>query len=228
MPLDPGQLTSDLIGDYSSYLSSRFHFRHEGLRRQVAELLAADRRLHSGPFLELLPPFRPGVSVRQLVESGALDRGLLALPTSALQPDRALYRHQQRAIEKIQKDRNVVVATGPGSGKTETYVLPIVSHLLAQKASGRATQPRVRALLVYPMNALANDQLRRIRELLATCPEITFGRYTGETPKDRDAGLRRFRELASEAFVPEVKPATEVAAVVADEIRRQLTRIEGH
>src|SRR6266536_2595794 len=109
MALDPGKLTNDLIADYTSYLSSRFHFRHEGLRRQFADLLAAERRLHSGPFLELMPLFRAGVSVRQLTESGVLDPALLTLPTDALYPDRPLYSHQQRAIEKVQAGRNVVV-----------------------------------------------------------------------------------------------------------------------
>ena len=178
MALDPGKLTNNLIADYTSYLSSRFHFRHEGLRRQFAQLLAGQRRLHSGPFLELMPPFGPGATIRDLVTAGVLDHRLLELSPDALYPDRPLYVHQQRAIEKIQAQRNVVVATGTGSGKTETYVLPILSHLLAT-ANERGRAPRVRALLVYPMNALANDQLRRIRQLIASCPQLTVGRYTG-------------------------------------------------
>ena len=95
------------------------------------------------------------------------------LPTYALYPDRPLYSHQQRAIEKVQAGRNVVVSTGTGSGKTEAYVLPILSHLLSTKTTGKQHAPRARALLVYPMNALANDQLRRIRQLLTGCVSAT-------------------------------------------------------
>ena len=91
MPLDPGKLTTDLVGDYSSYLSSRFHFRHEGLRRQFADLLAAERRLHSGPFLELMPPFRPGESIRELAPTPANSIQLcsLCLPMRCFQTVRS-------------------------------------------------------------------------------------------------------------------------------------------
>src|SRR5262249_55111746 len=67
-------------------------------------------------------------------------------------------------------------------------------HLFQEEANGTLQLPGVRALLLYPMNALANDQLRRLRRVLANYPSITFGRYTGETEeKDREAE-DRFRE----------------------------------
>jgi ATP-dependent helicase YprA (DUF1998 family) len=228
MALDPGRLTTDLIGDYGSYLSTRFHLRHEGLRRQFSELLATDRRLHSGPFLELMPPFRPGASVKELVEQGVLDRALLDVTAEELHLDRPLYSHQQRAIEKVQRGRNVVVATGTGSGKTESYVLPIVSHLLAVKSAERQVPAKVRALLVYPMNALANDQLRRIRQLLSGSPNLTFGRYTGETPKERGKGLQRFREMwPKEKVIPnELKSREEMWASPPDILMTNFAMLE--
>jgi ATP-dependent helicase YprA (DUF1998 family) len=74
----------------------------------------------------------------------------------------------------------VIVATGTGSGKTESFLIPIINELMREKEAG-TLGPGVRALLLYPMNALANDQVKRIREILLNYPEITFGRYTGET-----------------------------------------------
>lgn len=194
MPLDPTKLTSDLIEQYSSYLRSRFHFRDEQLRRQFADALAGDRPLHAGPFLELLPTFEAARTIRELAEAGVLHSRLLDLRTEAADLDRPLYRHQEEALQKIQAGRNVVVATGTGSGKTETYLLPIVSHLF-ETLNERSHKPAVRALLVYPMNALANDQLRRIRQLLEYEPSLTFGRYTGETPKRTKDGEARFRQM---------------------------------
>lgn len=193
MSLDPVRLTQDLIDDYSSYLRSRFHFRNPQLQRQFSRLLDMERRLWAGPFVELTPPFRSGATPRELVARGVFDDGLLRIPSQTLRAERPLYLHQQRAIEKVQRGRNVVVATGTGSGKTETYLLPILAHLLKEVRSGKSA-PGLRALLVYPMNALANDQLRRIRELVAACPEVTFGRYTGETPVSVSDGYTRFRE----------------------------------
>ena len=105
----------------------------------------------------------------------------LQLPADAFPIERNLYVHQEDAITKLLRNRNVVVATGTGSGKTECFLLPILQHLFMEQSAGTLEKPGVRALLLYPMNALANDQLSRIESILATYPEITFGRYTGET-----------------------------------------------
>ena len=71
--------------------------------------------------------------------------------------------------------------------------MPIIDYLLRQQDRGELG-PGVRALLLYPMNALANDQLKRIRELLQHLPTITFGRYTGDTLPSRGQGEQQYRE----------------------------------
>ncbi len=93
-----------------------------------------------------------------------------------------------------------MIASGTGSGKTECFLLPIYSHLLKQHEEGKLT-PGVRALLLYPMNALANDQLRRLREIAKALeakgpgPRITFGRYTGDTPETRAKAEDLFHKM---------------------------------
>ncbi len=88
--------------------------------------------------------------------------------------DRPLYLHQEEALRKtIVEGKNIVVATGTGSGKTEIFILTILNELFRQKEAG-TLNPGVRALLLYPMNALVNDQLKRMRSLLATTPDITL------------------------------------------------------
>jgi hypothetical protein len=120
----------------------------------------------------------------------------------ALPADRPLYLHQEQAIRKAAEGRNLVVATGTGSGKTECFLLPVLSALAAERAIGNLG-PGVRALLLYPMNALANDQVRRLRQVLAGVPEITFGRYTGDTPELARAGASLFEQLnPGEARLP--------------------------
>ena len=96
--------------------------------------------------------------------------------------------HQEQAIRKVAAGRNVVVATGTGSGKTESFLLPILDALSAERAREGTLRPGVRALLLYPMNALANDQMKRLRQMLKAAPHITFGRYVGDTKQtDREA-----------------------------------------
>ena len=108
-----------------------------------------------------------------------------------------LYAHQERAIRRLAIARpegplNTLVLSGTGSGKTESFLIPIVDACLRDPAPG------VKAVIVYPMNALANDQLKRLRALLADCPEVTFGRYTGDAP-EKDAGDQRRQARPSDA-----------------------------
>lgn len=217
MPLNPSSLTSDLIEQYSSYLRSRFHFRDADLRAQFAKTLGGERPLHAGPYLEVLPAFKTARSIRELSAEAVLAPQFLKLSPKAADIDRPLYLHQEEAITKIRAGRNVVVATGTGSGKTETYLLPIISHLFDTLSAG-PRRPAVRALLVYPMNALANDQLRRIRQVLADVPSLTFGRYTGETPQTKDKGSARFRQMwPHEPLLPnELKSREEMWATPPD------------
>ena len=96
------------------------------------------------------------------------------------------YLHQYRALESvIGHGKNLVVCTGTGSGKTESFLLPLIeaiyrSHAEA-KAKGVEYKRHVRALILYPMNALVNDQISRLRRLLRHLPDITFGQYIGTT-----------------------------------------------
>ena len=107
---------------------------------------------------------------------------------------RPLYYHQEKAVKKVISGRNVVVSTGTGSGKTESFLIPILTHLISERENGTLDEG-VRALLIYPMNALANDQVERLRELLCDYPEITFGSYTGQTLNKYNAALEEYRKL---------------------------------
>lgn len=95
-----------------------------------------------------------------------------------------LYKHQEEAILRIvQDDRNVVISTGTGSGKTKSFLIPILNYLLVQQEKGELG-PGVRAMLIYPMNALVNDQTRLLRKILDG-QNITFGSFTGETKESQ-------------------------------------------
>lgn len=70
---------------------------------------------------------------------------------------------------KTNKSKNLIVTTGTGSGKTECFIIPIINHLLREAEKGELSSG-VRAILIYPMNALANDQMKRLRKLLKKLP----------------------------------------------------------
>lgn len=169
---------------YKRYLKTLLSPRDPELARAFDSEVDGCQLLTKGPLLELTPPYARGASLNQLVDNGLLHPGIRQINFPADQP---LYVHQETAIRKVVSGRNLVVSTGTGSGKTESFLLPILNSLVTEAAEG-TLRPGVRALLLYPMNALANDQLKRLRGVLSTTPDITFGRYTGETREtERDA-----------------------------------------
>ncbi len=181
-PLHPLQITSLVRDSYLRYLKTSYPFQERDLRDQFWRALETPDLLVKGPLLEASPPFKSGRTIEQLVTAGVLHPNFRELCSDALPLTRPLYLHQEQGIEKAVRDgRNIIVATGTGSGKTEIFLTPILDHLLREGQAGTLDQPGVRALLLYPMNALANDQLKRLRRVLGDFPAITFGRYTGET-----------------------------------------------
>ncbi len=196
--------TTDLIREsYIRYLKTTYPFQDSELRHQFQQALEQPDMVVKGPLLEASPPYESGRSLRQLVERGMLHRDFQQLCSADLPFERPLYLHQEQALTKVvQAERNLVVATGTGSGKTESFLLPILDHLLRERAAGRLSAG-VRALLLYPMNALANDQLKRLRRILAHFPDITFGRYTGETEETDQKAEQSFRnQFPRELLLP--------------------------
>ena len=182
-----------IVADYRRYLQSLVEPRLKPYRDRLFEQIKNDRDLAKGPILEATPRFEFGSSIEDLIADGTLAPAFRELDCEALPVKRALYQHQEDATRKAVAGRNVVVATGTGSGKTESFLIPVLNHHLVERAAG-TLGPGVRALFLYPMNALANDQMKRLRKVLAGFPDITFGRYTGETPEKYDDAKTKFSE----------------------------------
>ncbi len=192
--LQPIDTMSHIRNTYLRYLKTIYPFQNQDLRSAFSQVLEGGR-LVKGPLLESAPPFVHGRSIAQLVKDGILHPNFERLCSEAMPWERALYQHQDQAITHVvQQNRNLIVATGTGSGKTETFLIPILDSLLREEEAGSLKSPGVRALLLYPMNALANDQLKRLRRVLERYPSITFGRYTGETEEEDKWALNRFYE----------------------------------
>lgn len=155
------------------------------LSAEIEQLLNQPGLLLKGPFVEALPDFQKGGSLESLTvgEQALLHADFARLPENEF--TRPLHRHQAEALRAVTSERrNIVVATGTGSGKTECFLYPILDDLLKETVEQRE-RPGVRALLVYPLNALANDQLyKRIVPLFVgrfASTGIKVGRFTGLT-----------------------------------------------
>lgn len=185
--MDPFAASDHIVDSYRRYLGSLVPVRDAPLAEALQSTISSTDGLAKGPYLEATPPYMRGESLQSLIDEGLLTPSFERYDSPELPLRRPLYRHQEEALRKARAGRSFVVATGTGSGKTESFLLPVLDHLAREITAG-TLGPGVRALLLYPMNALANDQMRRLRKLLAEVPEVTFGRYIGETkPTAREA-----------------------------------------
>ncbi|NMA12758.1 MAG: DEAD/DEAH box helicase [Chloroflexi bacterium] len=197
MAIHPLQTTEAIRTTYINYLKTIKPFQDEELRDEFAKAIEGQDVLVKGPLLQIALPYKKDLSIHQLVDEGVLSTRFKDLCSDHLPFDRPLYSHQVNAIRKVVKGRNIVVSTGTGSGKTESFLIPLLDYLLREQDAGTLSQPGVRALLLYPMNALANDQMKRLRRILQSYPAITFGRYINiaETPDSRKDALNNFRTM---------------------------------
>lgn len=211
---------------YEMYLQSAFPLSSRCLDRERSDLLSGRRSLARPLLVEPTPVYESsGLNLAQASErlpDGADELVHLAAPI--LGDAITLYTHQWQSLDEVvNRNRNIVVTTGTGSGKTECFLLPLLASIAAESRkwdstpagsapsrwfespggwepqwghTGRAAagQHAVRGLVLYPLNALVEDQLRRLRQCLEAAStrawldeergrnRVTFGRYTGLTP----------------------------------------------
>lgn len=193
--LNPIVYTEKVVSDFLKYQITAYPFSDPHLATQLAQLLSLHHTrstpLLQGPYLSLSQSFDPGAAIADLIAENILHPHLaqLAHPHT--------YAHQDAAIRAIVAGHPTLVSTGTGSGKTECFLYPIISHCLHLRDQG--TPAGISAIVVYPMNALAEDQLSRLRALLAGSG-ISFGLYVGKTPeRDADVGGQRLPPGSSRA-----------------------------
>ena len=192
---DPLETSALISSGYRRYLRSLMPVRDPRIATALDHAITHSPLLVKGPLLEATPPYQPGVTLEDLIREGVLNPAFRKLDSDALPLGRPLHAHQEQAIRKVAAGRNVVVATGTGSGKTESFLVPILDALSAEYARDGELRPGVRALLLYPMNALANDQMKRLRQILKAAPHITFGRYVGDTRESDGEAAETFGRL---------------------------------
>ena len=245
---NPSQVFEDLREAYLRYLDSAFRLRYPTLMQERGQLLDQDRQLYRSPLFEPIIPYEVSTAAihgaaRQV---GASADVAAYVASSGLFPaKRMLFQHQMDAWMASRNGEPVVVTTGTGSGKTECYLLPVFAHLVEESARWGGPAPRspqalwwnhrgqsrirqrshdtgrpraLRALFLYPLNALIEDQLARIRRACDSAEaqnwldanrdgnRFWFGRYTGATPVSgeqannhkRQELRRRLREMHNE------------------------------
>ena len=226
MQFTPSQAAEHLKESIASYIESQYRISHPLVFAERSALLRERGVIAQDPFIEATPAFAPARLLRDLEQDypDNIPPGLSTLVEHGVPVNRfPLYTHQEEALLASFGDSpNLLVATGTGSGKTEAFVLPILARILKEARTWSAPkappedgffdpgdgtwhhsrrhetrEAGLRAIILYPMNALVNDQMSRLRRVLSLSgsPDwqrqhldgnlIHFGMYTSLTPPTR-------------------------------------------
>lgn len=192
-----------LIRDYRAFTEGGTIIRDDRIAAFIEDDLDAKSQWPD-PWLSLNPFFASGGTVLELATEGVLHpecarifqvgktEGGVGCDGRPI----TLHRHQREAIDTAQSGASYVLTTGTGSGKSLSYIIPIVDKVLKERErSGAEARKRVRAIIVYPMNALANSQLKELEKYLTDGygPDrepVTYARYTGQENDERRKEIR--------------------------------------
>ena len=177
---------------YTRYLKTMFDIDNLEYKNLLDIEMEKSGSFHKGPYLDVVDSFESGNSVPELIKEGLLNEDFKHIEDIY---NKTLFKHQEQSLRKIVSGKNIVVSTGTGSGKTESFLIPILNSLMKEKHEKGKIDNGVRALLVYPMNELANDQISRLRSLLSDYSYITFGSYTGQTKESEKDALEKYKSL---------------------------------
>ncbi|MFJ9614950.1 protein kinase domain-containing protein [Streptomyces noursei] len=192
-----------LIKDYRSFTEGGTVIRDDRIAAFVEDDLNAKSQWPD-PWLSLNPFFADGGTVLELAGQGVLHEECARIfqakktegGTVCDGRPLTLHQHQREAIDAARSGASYVLTTGTGSGKSLSYIVPIVDKVLRERdAEGPRAHKRVRAIIVYPMNALANSQLKELEKYLRDGygvgrEPVTFARYTGQEDDGRRKEIR--------------------------------------
>jgi hypothetical protein len=258
---NPLEAYSAIHKDFALYLRTAYGTKYDSLEQERAKLYTEPFEVNPGsfhryPWIEPLPRYATiGKTLVQSADDGLgwsssvlSDLQAFCYSSGFLSPSFSLYEHQRDMLGLAGRGRDGIVMSGTGSGKTESFLLPLVAQLINESSSAawmnspKAPAPRwweqtggdyvpqrqgetrpaaMRALILYPMNALVEDQLARLRKLLDSDGakqwldqnrngnRFYFGRYTGATPgpwrdgaEGDDAKLRKALKDLSKSLQP--------------------------
>ena len=183
--MDVFALRDKVVSDYRRYIESFVRIQDERIAAHVQEQFDAGR-FWPESILQLNPAYEPGPTLDELASRDEITPGTARFFRRRDGGPIRLYRHQHEALETARRWEPYLVTTGTGSGKTLAYFIPIYDHIIRTNPH----EEKVRAIIVYPMNALINSQYEALKQYTSQYPEspVTFEKYTGQ---ERDQARQR-------------------------------------
>ncbi len=183
---------AELQERYKSFIKSYQNFDNEIIKDWVNNQINSGIFIYQKPVIDLIPQYKLGETLEELINSGIIHKEIIDLfhnksKTGPIHP----YKHQESAIHLADSKKNFIVSTGTGSGKSMTFWIPIISECLKARDKG---EKGIKAIIIYPMNALANSQYNDIiQRLHGTGLKIV--KYTGELKRDQDTARSYYKNI---------------------------------
>jgi Lhr-like helicase len=203
--INPIKIGEKLKASYLTYIESGIPLIADYYEAERRSLYSEDGVIMQPPYIEMPHIYEGEHTLTEICRQHSLNPHIaniikLGLLNSDSENDRKLYRHQEQAIIDVLRDnKHLIVTTGTGSGKTESFLIPLLAEIINESAKWKEQKtPAMRALIIYPLNALAEDQMVRLRKTLdkvevkeylrniTSGKIISFGRYIGRTPKTKN------------------------------------------
>ncbi len=210
----------ELRETYKKYIDTSLFFSNKRLEDERSQLFNTGDTITKYPIIEFTPKYKEYKSLKEICKELSLNEKFAEFASNGLFVNRGsteskLYSHQFQSInEAVVNRKNIIVTTGTGSGKTECFLFPLMYDILNEKIKNANTEKSsstaLRGLILYPLNALAEDQMRRLRKSLSSenvvnwfdsnlnKDYITFSRYTSLTPtsgdRDKKAVIKKNQE----------------------------------
>ncbi|MFA5300787.1 MAG: DEAD/DEAH box helicase, partial [Lutibacter sp.] len=182
--MDAFKTHNQVISNYRDYLNSFLNIADDRIKEEVRKAFESDGFIPD-PLIQFNPSFEKGNSLQDLYNEGLINQNLVKTFGSY-----TLYSHQTEAIKIGIQNKGFVVTSGTGSGKSLIYLATIFNSIFNQ---GSAKKKGVKAILVYPMNALINSQQGEIEKYAKKFGmdfPITFAKYTGQEDTETRAQIK--------------------------------------
>ena len=183
--MDAFKTHSKVIDNYKDYLNSFLSISDNRIKGEVDKIIMGEGLIPE-PLIQFNPSFQKGETLNALIEQKLINSNL---PKTF--GGYTLYKHQIEAIKIGIQNKGFIVTSGTGSGKSLTFLATVFNYLFNL---GPEKKKGVKAILVYPMNALINSQeeeIKKYAENFGTDFPITFGKYTGQESAEARENLRK-------------------------------------
>lgn len=185
--MDVFRFRDTVVDEYRTFATSFTKIYAQDLRDKVTAIYD-EGKFWPEPLLQINPKYKSADNIAALVKSSVLDPGCQAVFRESPQQTNGieLYLHQREAVAHANAGESYVVTTGTGSGKSLCFFIPIINRVLREKKTDKT--PKTRAIIIYPMNALANSQRKEIDKFISQSgmnDVVSVARYTGEDDDDK-------------------------------------------